>query len=231
MKFTKENAIKGLEAKLQGKAKGLDLSRTINEHVSNMLELVGDDENLELEKFVSAVEKTIYTSLGLVHSEVSSASKIRDAQIEELKKKIQQQNAPAEPPAPKEPENQELKTILERLKTLENERSEETKKMKISEKRNALVEKIKEDGVKNADWVSDIVSNVSVTEDTDVEAESKKYVEMYNKYFSKTPANISPEGTHTDESSEKNPVLDRVRELQKQRASNGLDQKQEEKIN
>lgn len=231
MKFTKENAVKSLEAKFKEKAKSLDLSRTINEHVNNMLELVGDDENLELEKFVSTVEKVIATSVGLVNYEVGSTSKAKDAEIEELKKKIQQKTEPIEPHKQKEPENPELKAILERLKTLESERSEETKKMKISEKRNALVEKIKADGVKNADWVSDIVSNVSVTEETDVEAESKKYVEMYNKYFSKTPANISPEGTHTDEGSEKNPVLDRVRELQKQRASNGLDQKQEEKIN
>jgi hypothetical protein len=230
MKFTKEDAVKNLAAKFLEKDKDIDLSRTINEQVENMLALVGDDESLELDKFVSVVEKAIKTSIGLARFETSSAVKKKDVEIDDLKKKI----TTTEPKPPVEPnktnqDNPELKAILERLQTLESERSAEITKGKISEKRKSLIEKIKADGVKNTDWISDMVNNASVTEEMDVDAESKKYVEMYNKYFANTPIDIAPKSPNKDSDLSKNPVLEMVR--QKQKAKNGTITKQEEKNN
>lgn len=230
MKFTKEDAVKNLAAKFLEKDKDIDLSRTINEQVENMLALVGDDESLELDKFVSVAEKAIKTSIGLARFETSSAVKKKDVEIDDLKKKI----TTTEPKPPVEPnktnqDNPELKAILERLQTLESERSAEITKGKISEKRKSLIEKIKADGVKNTDWISDMVNNASVTEEMDVDAESKKYVEMYNKYFANTPIDIAPKSPNKDSDLSKNPVLEMVR--QKQKAKNGTITKQEEKNN
>lgn len=230
MKFTKEDAVKNLAAKFLEKDKDIDLSRTINEQVENMLALVGDDESLELDKFVSVAEKAIKTSIGLARFETSSAVKKKDVEIDDLKKKI----TATEPKPPVEPnktnqDNPELKAILERLQTLESERSAEITKGKISEKRKSLIEKIKADGVKNTDWISDMVNNASVTEEMDVDAESKKYVEMYNKYFANTPIDIAPKSPNKDSDLSKNPVLEMVR--QKQKAKNGTITKQEEKNN
>ena len=91
-KFTKQEAIKALEAKIPAKDKELDLGRTISEAVDNSLELIGEDSEMELEDFVAKVFKQVKTSIGLTHSENSKVATKMQSQIDELQRKVNGKN-------------------------------------------------------------------------------------------------------------------------------------------
>lgn len=211
MKFTKEDAIKELVARFKAKDKDLDLLRTVTEHVENTIQLVSHDEELELDSFVGTVEKMLSSSVGLMRHQVSVAVQNKDAEISELKKKI---TANQEPPTPNHPNNPEVNALMERLKKLEDERDQNEKSRKISEKRNSLISKIKEGGVKNEEWINDTLAKVSISEDMDVEVESKSYIDMYNKYFSNSPHDVTPRKARGGVDG-KNTVLEEVKARRK----------------
>lgn len=198
MKFTKEQAVESITAKFTEKAKGIDLARTIDEAVSNGIEMVGENSEMELNAFVGIVEKNVSSALGLARHLKNTETQSLQEKIAELEKKVPKTEPKQDPKTEPEP-NSEIKALLDRIEALEKDKADNAKATKIAEKRNAIAAKIKELGVSDEKWVNTMLDEVSITEDTDVEQKSKDYVAIYN--LSHTSTSITPKtpgGVNTD---------------------------------
>ena len=181
-KFTKEQAIEALKAKIPAKDKDLDLGRTISEAVDNSFELIGEESEMELNDFVEKVWKQVKTSIGLTHSENSKvAQKLKD-QIAELQQKLDGKEPPKtgdknKDIEPKDPALKKMREELDEMKRkMETRETEET----VAEKRRQLVAKMSE-SIKDTGWIDDYLAEINITAETDVEAKAKDYVAFYNK--------------------------------------------------
>ena len=178
MKFTKEQAIEEINAKIEAKDKDLDLSRTISESVENALRIVGENDEMELSAFVDLAMPLVNTAAGLAHKNAVTATKTLQEKIAELEKKVPK----VETPKPKETEqSEEMKALLARLEKLEKDKADADKAAKITAKRGEIKAAIVKAGVDDNDWVDTLLKEVSVSEDTDVEQKAKDYVSLYQK--------------------------------------------------
>lgn len=181
MKFTKEEAIKELEAKVPTKDKDLDLGRTISEAVDNSLELIGQESEIELSDFVEKVFKQVKTSIGLTHSENSKVANKMQGQIDDLQKRLDEKN---EPPKGGEGDGQKIKALMDELENIKSRLEKADTEKSVAQKRSELASKIGE-SIKDKDWIDEYLKLVTVTADTDVEAKAKDYIAFYNKTQSK----------------------------------------------
>lgn len=220
MKFTKQDAIKELEAKIPAKDKDLDLGRTISEAVDNSIELIGEDSEMELSDFVEKVLKQVKTSIGLTHSENSKVAKKMQDQLDELKSRIEGKQDPPKPkPDEIKTEDPTMQAILEKLNEVESKLREKDKESAIADKRSQLVSKMKE-SIKDEDWINSYLAEISITEDMDVEAKAKDYIAFFNKTAasgarrSTTPRKT---GDGDNEDADVKSALDKAKALMQQR--------------
>ena len=215
-KFTKEQAIKALEAKIPTKDKELDLGRTISEAVDNSLELIGEDSEMELEDFVAKVFKQVKTSIGLTHSENSKVAQKMQSQLEELQKKIDGksgQKKEGDEGDGNGNENKEIKAMMEKIAKMEEKLAAKETADTVAEKRKQLIAKMSED-IKDNEWIEDYLAEINVTADTDVEAKAKDYVAFYNKTHTKG-GKVTPKSTDGGEDSDTKYVKNTVAEAAK----------------
>jgi len=197
--FTREQAIKELEAKIPTKDKDLDLGRTISEAVDNSIELIGENSEMELKDFVEKVFKQVKTSIGLTHSENSKVANKMQSQIDELQKKVNEKDPKPDgkgddvdpkPDGKGDDVDPKVKALQEELDNIKKRFEDEDKKKSIAEKRAAIIAKMAE-SIKDKDWINDYMSQITVTEETDVDAKAQDYVAFYNK----TQANVVKRST------------------------------------
>ena len=185
MKFTKEEAGKELAAKLSKSVENIDAwDRTIRENVETLWGILGEENEIELNDFVSKSLPLFNTTAGFMRKTNADLAKSYEEKIELLK---QQQPTPS--PSPTPDPNKEL---IERLAALEKANEEQKTKLAIETKRKELTDKLKDKGVKDAKWINDLFSLVSVQADTDVDAEVDKYVNLYNSSRSRYNSNVTP---------------------------------------
>lgn len=203
MTFTKEQAVERITAKfakLNDGDKGIDLTRTISEAVSNGLDMLGEDSKIELDAFVGFIEKNVSSALGLARHERSKFSSDLQSQIDELQKQLKG-NEPKPDKKDTEPSDPAMQKMLEKVEELELKLKTREEEESVAKKRNQLVEKMGE-SIKDKEWIDAFLSEVSVGNDTDVEAKAKDYVAFYNKTRAKggkyTP---KPTDDDTDENS------------------------------
>lgn len=177
MKFTQEEAIKALEGKVPAKDKALDLGRTIKDTVAHGFEIVGENSEIEIDAFVDLMWKQVATAIGFANNERSNAVTSLQAQINELKAKANQNPKNEDKHDEEDPA---VKALREKLEKMENEMNQAKKQKTIAEKRQQLIDKMSE-SIKDKDWTNAFIAEVSITEETDVEAKAKDYVEFYNK--------------------------------------------------
>ena len=175
MKFTKQQAVEEITAKITDKDKDLDLARTIDECVENGLKIIGENEEMELKDFVAFVQPFVATAAGLAHKNAATATKTLQEKIAELEK-----NPPKPNPKPEPEPNKEMKALLDRIEALEKDKADNAKATKIAEKCKEIASKLKELGVNDEKWVESMLKEVSITEETDVEQKSKDYLALYN---------------------------------------------------
>lgn len=194
--FTREQAIEALKAKIPTKDKELDLGRTITEAVDNSIELVGEDSEMELNDFVEKVWKQVKTSIGLTHSENSKVANKLQGQIDDLKKQIKGGKG--------EDDDDDGKNKDPKIKALQDELDEIKKRLhdadsqkSIAEKRTAIKNKMAE-SIKDNDWIDGYLAQITVTEETDVEAKARDYIEFYNKTHTRG-GKITPKSTDGDD--------------------------------
>ena len=219
MKFTKEQAIKALEAKVPAKDKELDLGRTISEAVDNSLELIGEDSEMELEDFVAKVFKQVKTSIGLTHSENSKVAQKMQSQLDELQKKIDGKSGQKKDDDDGDDgdgngnENKEIKAMMEKIAKMEEKLAAKETADTVAEKRKQLIAKMSED-IKDNEWIEGYLAEINVTADTDVEAKAKDYVAFYNKTHTKG-GKVTPKSTDGGEDSDTKYVKNTVAEAAK----------------
>ena len=218
MKFTKEQAIEALKAKVPAKDKELDLERTITEAVDNCLEFVGEESEMELNDFVEKAWKSVKSSIGLAHNENSKvAQKLKD-QIAGLQRKIDGKEPPKTDDDDKsiKTDDPTLKAMLDKMSALEQKLAAKDAEATIAEKRQQLIAKMGE-SIKDKDWIEAYLSEISITADTDVEAKAKDYVAFYNKTHTKggkiTP---KPAGDDDDDNSNVKSTVAAAAALRKQ---------------
>ena len=218
MKFTKEQAIEALKAKVPAKDKELDLERTITEAVDNCLAFVGEESEMELNDFVEKAWKSVKSSIGFAHNENSKvAQKLKD-QIAELQRKIDGKEPPKTDDDDKsiKTDDPTLKAMLDKMSALEQKLAAKDAEATIAEKRQQLIAKMGE-SIKDKDWIEAYLSEISITAETDVEAKAKDYVAFYNKTHTKggkiTP---KPAGDDDDDNSNVKSTVAAAAALRKQ---------------
>ena len=188
MKFTKEDANKELVARMTAKGEKLNLSqRSMNEQVEHLYTLIANEE-MELVDFVDKVLPFVKTSDANVRNDVSQG-------IKDYKSQNPIVDKTKDPTKNVEPTDAN-KELLERLEALEKKNRENELKLHNQNIKSNLSSKMKELGIKNAKWIDMMLDNVSITEDFDVDANAKKYLELYNTMQADVDPSVTPNATN-----------------------------------
>ena len=220
LKFTKEDAIKGLEAKYASKVESIDeWKRTIEESVGHAIKMIGESSEIELEQFIDNLVPFLDTTAGFIRKKKSDLSKEFSEQINSLKTELEGYKKTNDDKKENKEVSDETRKLLERIETLERENKQSKADKTISEKKSEIKSKLKEKGVKRSDWIDLMLSESTISEDTDTEAKATSLLTMYNKMY----ANIDIETPlETGESAERekkavNDVVSAAAEIAKQR--------------
>lgn len=186
MKFTKEDAYKDLVSKMTARGEKLDLSeRSINEQLDTLMPMVANDET-ELSDFVEKTLPLFKTANANIRNDVSVG--INKYKTEHP---IADQKPTASPTEDKEGSKSEFE---KRIEALELELATAKREKQLTDIRKSVIGKLKDKGVKNEEWVNSLLSEVSITDDFDVDAKVESYLNLYNKSQAQTTRNATPEG-------------------------------------
>lgn len=211
MKFTREEAFEKLKSHLTNNGrKTLRMSeKSLNAQIDTLLPLIADEE-MELDTFFDKVKASFETMN-------ANAEKDKADFIKEWKKNNPPKSDDDEGDEAKDGKgkNDGEKTLLERIAALEGRIAEEEKAKTIGQKRKELKAKMKEKGIDDSDWADMMVSEISVSDDLDVEAKADSLLKIYNKQKSATSRDWTP-GTPSGTTNNKDTFAD-VKALFKQR--------------
>ena len=188
MKFTKEDAVKGLTAKLSQNVQNISKwERTIKENVETLCSILGENSEIELDDFIEKAVPIFNTTAGFIRKENSDLAKTFKSEIDDLKAQLakpnnQNQVKPTDP-------NEEL---LKRLEALENENKRNRDELAQRETKNKLAAKMKELGIKSSKWIDGMLSKAAITADMDVDATAKDYLEIYNDFVANVTPSVTP---------------------------------------
>lgn len=198
MKFTKEQLLDALKAKLTENGKHLSISeKTIKSLSDSHYDLLVNEET-ELDDLVGKVLPQ-YVSLN-GNYEKDNADFIKKWREEHPDTKV----IPTEKdPKPKPGElSPELQALIEKVKALEEKDAQYEAARQISQKRNELLSKFKEKGIRDDKWTEKYMSKLAVTKDTDIEKETADALDFYNLAHAKG-SNNTPGSAGTVAGSEK----------------------------
>jgi hypothetical protein len=183
MKFTKEDAYKELVKQMTAKGEALNLSsRSINEQLEKLMPLLANDET-ELSDFVNTTLPIFKTADANVRNDVSEGIK-----------KYKDEN-PIQTQTSKTKEgNTELDEMRKRLEKMESEYKSRQEAERIANTRNEIVEKLKAKGVKDTTWLTPFLSDITITEDFDVDAKVETYLKSYNTFKAQIDTDVTPKG-------------------------------------
>ena len=205
MKFTKDEARKELSAQMTARGEKLNLSeRSINEQLETLMPLLQNEET-ELQDFIAKVLPIFKTTDANVRNDVSAG-------INEFKTK-HPSTQKQEPTKTQVTPESEVATLMERLEKMEKELEESKRENRVADVKKQLLAKMKELGVKNTEWAKDFISEITITEDFDVEAKAKAYLNIYNKAMATTPPNVTTAGANGGSSSSANKALEETIKL------------------
>ena len=188
MKFTKEDAVKGLTAKLSQNVENISKwERTIKENVETLCSILGENSEIELDDFIEKAIPIFNTTAGFIRKENSDLAKTFKTEIDDLKAQLakpnnQNQVKPTDP-------NEEL---LKRLEALENENKRNKEELAQRETKNKLAAKMKELGIKSNKWIEGMLSKAAITADMDVDTTAKDYLEIYNDFVANVTPSVTP---------------------------------------
>ena len=189
MKFTKEDAVKELTAKITPKVKEINKwERTIKENVETLCTLLGDDSEIELDDFISKAIPLFDTTAGFIRKENADFAKSSED-------KYKNADAVSKEPKKQEPTS-ELEMLKQQMEALTNKlNSYETEKKNASFKQTFLA-KMKEKGI-NEDWTNKLLEKIKFDENVDIDSEVSDLASLYNKQNADTPPNITPKKSET----------------------------------
>lgn len=177
MKFTKEQLLDSLKAKLTANGKHLSISeKTIKSLCDSHYELLVNEET-ELDSLVAKILPQ-YVSLN-GNYEKDNADFI---------KKWKEEHPDTKPTTKGEPTKSEgneggddrMNKLLDRLEVLEKANKEAQTAKIMSQKRNELLSAFKEKGIKDEKWTEKYIAKISISDETDVEKETEDALDFYN---------------------------------------------------
>lgn len=199
MKFTKEEAFEILKGILTNNGKKtLRMSeKSINKQLESLMPLIANEE-MELNDFVEKVKDTF----GVMNSNTEKDNS-------DFVKQWEKDHPVAKPyPVKNDDPNPDdaMAKLLKRIDELEQKEAQREKERSISDKRSQLLKAMKEKGIKDEQWSKDFVSEISITEDFDIEAKADSFLKLYNKSKASsangnngaTPKDASAGGNRTD---------------------------------
>lgn len=175
MKFTKEQLLDALKAKLTANGKHLSISeKTIKSLSDSHYDLLVSEET-EIDDLVSKILPQ-YVSLN-GNYEKDNADFIKKWKEDHPESKPKPNDAPN--PDNNNPSEVEKK-LLERLEALERKEAEAEAARLTSVKRGELLDKFKEKGISDDKWINAYLKKLSISKDTDIEAETADALDFYN---------------------------------------------------
>lgn len=187
MKFTKEEAVKALTAKMTETGEALPLSeRTIGAHVDTLMRFIGED--VELDTFVDDFLPDFKTLAGQMRKDNSDFIKKWEEEhpIKTEPKKVDKGS--------NDSKSEYEKALEARLAALEAKSLESERLQKVATKKNELIEAMKTKGLKDQEWAEAMLSEVSITEDMDVNEKADAFVKIYNKSRASVEPTKTPKG-------------------------------------
>lgn len=198
MKFTKEQAIEKLKAILtNGGKKTLRMSeKSIERQLETLMPLIADDET-ELDVFIEKVK----ASFEVMNSNVE---KDNSDFVNQWKKDHPENGGSGGDGGKKEKDvPPETQALLDRIQALEDRNSAIEREKTISQKRRDLKKKLKDKGVSNDEWCDMVMSEISIADDTDVDAKAESLLKLYNKQKAEVRFNVGPLGSGGGETGKK----------------------------
>lgn len=175
MKFTKEQLLDALKAKLTANGKHLSISeKTIKSLSDSHYDLLVSEET-EISDLVNKILPQ-YVSLN-GNYEKDNADFIKKWKEDHPEPKPKSNDAPN----PDSNNSSEVeKKLLERLEALERKEAEAEAARLTSVKRCELLDKFKEKGISDDKWINAYLKKLSISKDTDIEAETADALDFYN---------------------------------------------------
>ena len=175
MKFTKEQLLDALKAKLTANGKHLSISeKTIKSLSDSHYDLLVSEET-EIDDLVGKILPQ-YVSLN-GNYEKDNADFIKKWKEDHPESK----SKPNDAPNPDNNNSSEVeKKLLERLEALERKEAEAEAARLTSVKRGELLDKFKEKGISDDKWINAYLKKLSISKDTDIEAETADALDFYN---------------------------------------------------
>lgn len=176
MKFTKEQLLDALKAKLTANGKHLSISeKTIKSLSDSHYDLLVSEET----EIGDLVDKILpqYVSLN-GNYEKDNADFIKKWKEDHPEPKPKTRETPN--PDNNDGSSEVEKKLLERLEALERKEEEAEAARLASVKRSELLEKFKEKGISDNKWIEAYLKKLSISKDTDIEAETADALDFYN---------------------------------------------------
>lgn len=185
MKFTKQQLLDTLKAKLTANGKHLSISdKTIKSLSDSHFDLLVNEET-ELDDLVSKLLPQFVSLNG--NYEKDNADFIKKWNMEhpqkDPNKEPQMNNNNGNEP------NDAMSKLLKRLEALEQRDAEHEAERLVSGKRSELLAKLKEKGINDTKWVDAYMKKLTLTKDSDIEKELSDAEEFYNISHSSRKAN------------------------------------------
>lgn len=188
MKFTEEQAREALRSKLTNNGrKTLHMSeRTLQSLTEKLIKALADEE-VGLPDFVDSAIEILEITEGDARKKNSDFAKYKESH-------------PDVDPEPKDEPKSEQKTeanpevaaLMAKLEAFEKKYEESEKLSKLSAKKSDLINALNAKGIKDTEWLNTFLSEVSITEDMDVEAKAESYAKLYNKSHANVPPVPTP---------------------------------------
>ena len=176
MKFTKQQLLDTLKAKLTANGKHLSISdKTIKSLSDSHFDLLVNEET-ELDNLVSKLLPQFVSLNG--NYEKDNADFIKKWNTEHPQKNIK--NEPGENNVDGNEPNDAISKLLKRLEALEQRDAEHEAERLVSGKRSELLAKLKEKGINDTKWVDAYMKKLTLTKDSDIAQELSDAEEFYN---------------------------------------------------
>ena len=207
MRFTKEDAVKGLVGNMTSKGEKLSLSdRSISECMDNLYTMIAV-EDMELSEFLDKAMPFFKTANSNVRNDVSAGIR-----------KYMEENPAQKPEEVNKGGNVDthgdaaLDAILKRMEEMENRLKEGELNAKRESIKASIVSRLNEKGVTDREWIEGLLSEVSVNEDLDIDGKVEKYLMLYNKSKAAVNPDITPEGGGGGRTADE-ALADRIKEI------------------
>jgi hypothetical protein len=197
MKFTKEQAIESLKSELTNKGKKtLRMSeKTMDAIVDTLLPKFANDDT-GLPDFIAEALPLLSTVNDNIGNDRSQF--IKKWNTEHPETPTDNANPTPNPVTPSS-DNEMLIALKKEVDELRQAQEQAKQAAEISTKRQSLADKLKEKGVKDENWVNDLLSEVSIDKDFDVDSKADTYLRLYNKSMANVPPTPQPKlpaGSH-----------------------------------